>query len=149
MSEFAPRIVNQLFPIGLSLESARSIAGNGPAGDRIAAATDKVDRLIREIRHRVFAEPAHATGAGLPMRSWQDDPERSAQTADRAALLQEHMARTARALQANAAEYAALLGQGAGLARQPGRMNGPAEIEWWRAFADQAQQIARRWEQPP
>jgi hypothetical protein len=59
------------------------------------------------------------------------------------------MARTARALQAAAADYAALLEQKADLTRKPGRMDYPAEIKRWRAFADQAEQMAKRWEQPP
>jgi len=137
MPELVGYIVNGLFSIGLSLESARSIAGDGPAGDRIAAATGKVDRLIREIRQHVFAEPQ------------QEDQERPAQTADRAALLREHMARTARALRASAADYATLLEQQADLIRPPRRMDYPAEIKRWRAFADQAEQMARRWEQRP
>jgi hypothetical protein len=32
MSQFAHHIVNRLFFIGLSLDSARSIVGNGPRG---------------------------------------------------------------------------------------------------------------------
>jgi hypothetical protein len=71
------------------------------------------------------------------------------QTADRAVLLQERMARAARALQASAADYAALLEQKAGLARPPGRMDYPAEIKRWRAFAYQAEQMAKRWERSP
>lgn len=137
MPELVGYIVNGLFSVGLSLESARSIAGNGPVGDRIAAATDKVDRLIREIRQNVFGEHQ------------QETQERAAQTADRAALLQERMARTARALQASAADYAALLEQKAELIRQPQRMDYPAEIKRWQAFADQAEQMAKRWEQRP
>ncbi len=46
------------------------------------------------------------------------------------------MVRTARALQASAADYAILLEQRAGLTRPPGRMDYPAEIRRWRAFAD-------------
>jgi hypothetical protein len=42
----------------------------------------------------VFAERGQGTLAGLPPKSQLDDPERSAQAPDRAALLQEHMART-------------------------------------------------------
>ena len=85
MPELAGYIVNRLFSVGLSLESARSIAGNGPAGDRIAA-TDEVDRLIRDIRTALF---------GL--------------TEDRPALAQERMARTARALQKTALDAVAML----------------------------------------
>ncbi len=56
MPDLADYIVNGLFSVGMNLESACSIVGDGPAGDRIAAATGKVDRLIREVRHHVFAE---------------------------------------------------------------------------------------------
>lgn len=149
MSEFAHHIVNRLFSVGLSLDSAHSIVGNGPAGDRVAAATDEVDRLIREVRDHVFAGRGQGTQAGLAAESRRDGQERPAQTADRAALLQERMARTARALQAGAADYAALLEQRAGLTRQPQRMDYQVEIKWWRAFAEQAEQTAERWEQLP
>jgi GAF domain len=148
MARFAEYIVNRLFSVGLSLDSAHSIVGKGPAGDRVAAATDEVDHLIRDIRDRVFAERGQETQAGLPGKSRLDDQERSAQSADRAALLREQMARTARGLQDSAAGYAALLEQGVNL-RQPQRMDYPAEIKRWRAVADQAGQLARRWEQSP
>lgn len=54
MSRFAADIVHRLFSIGLRLESARGIVTKGPAGDRIAAATDELDRTIRYIRTTVF-----------------------------------------------------------------------------------------------
>jgi hypothetical protein len=76
----------------------------------------------------VFAERGQGTLAGLPPKSQLDDPERSAQAPDRAALLQEHMARTARALQESVAGYAALLERRADLTRQPGRMDHPTEL---------------------
>ena len=126
MPEFVGYVVNRLFSVGLSLESARSIVGNGPARDRIAAATDEVDRMIRDVRTTMFslaAEPA--------------------------ALLDERAARTALALQSAALDAAALLEKQADLARWPGRIDYPAEIERWRAFAEQAEQMARRWEQRP
>jgi hypothetical protein len=146
IARFAKHIVHRLFSIGLSLDSAHSIVGNGPAGDRVTAAAGQVDRLIREVRDQVFAE---YTLAGLPRQSRLGGQERPAQAADRAALLHEHMARTARALQAGAANYAALLEQRAGPTRPPERADYPAEIKRWRAFADQAEQMARRWEQSP
>ena len=126
MSESVGHIVNRLFSIGLSLESARSIVGNGPAGDRIAAATDEIDRMIRDFRTAMF---------GL--------------AEDRAALLKERMAHTARALQATTLDAAALLERQADRARPPTRLDYPAEIKRWRAFAAQAEQMARRWEQRP
>jgi hypothetical protein len=51
--EFAGYIVNRLSSISLSLQSARSIVGKGPAGDRIAAVTGEVDRMIGDIREMV------------------------------------------------------------------------------------------------
>jgi len=149
MSQLVGYIVNRLYSIGLRLDSARSIVGNGPAGDRVTAATDEVDRLIGEIRDHMFADRIQGSRTGLPRKARQDDQERSAQTADRAALLHERMVRAARAMQASAADYAALLERTAGLARQPGRADYPAEIKRWRAFADQAEEMARRWEQQP
>jgi hypothetical protein len=123
--EFAGYVVNRLFSVGLSLDSARSIAGNGPAGDRIAAATDEVDRMIRDIRTALF---------GL--------------AEDRPALLEERMARSARALQVTALDTVAMLERQADRARPPGRLDYRTEIKRWRAFADQAEQMAKRWEQP-
>ena len=126
MPELTGYIVNRLFSVGLSLETARDIAGNGPAGDRIAAATDEVDRLIRDIRTAML---------GIPE--------------DRPALVKQRMARTARALQATALRAAALLEQQADRARPPALLDYPAEIKRWRAFADRAEQMAERWEQRP
>jgi hypothetical protein len=70
LAGFAEYAVNQLFFVGLSLDSAHGIVGPGPAGDRVAAAIDLVDHLIREVRDQVFQ---------------LEERERSAQSADRAA----------------------------------------------------------------
>jgi hypothetical protein len=145
MSRFAGYVVNRLFSVGLNLESARSIVGEGPAGDRVAAATGEVDRLIRDVRTVLF-DLAADRGIHSPDRCPPDISGYSERT--RESLLQERMARTARALQAAAADYAALLEQRAALARRPGRMDYPAEIKRWQAFADQAEQMAGRWGQP-
>jgi len=126
MPEFAEYVVNRLFSVGLSLESARGIVGKGPAGDRIAAATDEVDRMIRDIRTTMFSLAAHP-----------------------AAPPNERAAQTARALQAAALDAAALLERQADLARPPGRTDYPAEIKRWRALAEQAEQMARRWSGGP
>lgn len=68
MSRFAEEIVNRMFSVGLSLESARSIVGGGPAGDRVAAATGEVDRMIADIRTRMFSLAVDA-GNHSPDRS--------------------------------------------------------------------------------
>lgn len=55
MTQFADGIVHRLLSAGLSLDSTRSIVGDGPAGDRVAAAVGELDRLIRDIRTIVFS----------------------------------------------------------------------------------------------
>jgi hypothetical protein len=207
MPGFAGYIVNRLFSVGLSLESARSIVGPGPAGDRVAAATDQVDRMIGDIRSITFGlaadrgnhapdrwplPPGRSTGdllprvaegiseVGMRLRAagqlregaarrsvtealgrlddlgrevrrhvLADSAQRRAAIADHRAALTERMAQTARALQATAADAAALLERQADLAGPPGRMDYRTEIKRWRAFAEQAGQMAARWEQPP
>ena len=126
LEDFASHIVNRLFSIGLSLESARSIVGHGPAGDRISAATDEVDLLISDIRATLFSSAT-----------------------DPAAVLIERMAHAARELQARALDAATLLEQRANITRRPSRMDYPTEVKRWRAFAQQAEQMAERWEQQP
>lgn len=126
MSRFAEYVVNRLFSVGLSLDSAHSILRKGPAAERVAAATDEVDCLIRDVR--------------AMMLSFATDPM---------ALLKERAAHTAWALRVAALDAAALLEQQADLARRPGRLDYPTEIKRWRAFADQAEQMAKRWEQRP
>ena len=222
MSGFAREVVKRLFSVGLSLDSAGSIVGDGPAGDRVAAATAEVDRMIRDIRTIMFSlaadardhspqrwplPPGRHAGRTGELLDWvatsifqaggalqaatdlsrdaagphitealrrldevaqvirdhlfagraQPGParapalggqERPAPTADRAAL-QARMAHTARSLQVTAAEAAALLEQQADRTRQPARVDYPTEIKRWRAFADEAGRMAKRWEQPP
>ena len=123
MSEFAGYIVNRLFSVGLKLESAGSVVGDGPARDPLRAATGEIDQLINEIRGAAF------------------NP-----TADRWMGLKEHMAFAAREVQARALDAAARLERPANFVRQPSRLDHGAEIERWQAFADQADQMAKRWE---
>lgn len=124
--DFAQDIVRRLFSVGLSLESARSIIGGGAAGDRLAAATDEIDGIIRHIRSVTLSRAA----------------SRPANSADQ-------VARMARRLQERALEFAGQLEQQAEHTRPPVRLDYPAEIKRWRAFADQAEQTAIRWEGPP
>jgi two-component system nitrate/nitrite response regulator NarL len=69
--------------------------------------------------------------------------------ADRTALLHRRVVQTAHALSSTAAETAALLEQQAELFEQPGHIDYPTMIKRWLALADQAQQMAERWEQRP
>lgn len=124
--DFVGHIVQQLFSIGLIMESARSIVAKGPAGDRIAAATSELDKLIRDIRTTQFGRDTAPT-----------------------AVLNERMADAARALQAGALDAAGLLEGKVDPARPPTRMDYPAEIKRWQAFAQRAGQMAKRLERSP
>lgn len=84
MPEFAGYVVNRLFSIGLRLESARSIVGNGPAGDRIAAATDELDRVIRDVRTAMFGHVAdHPAVLTKRWRALADQAEQMARRRER------------------------------------------------------------------
>jgi hypothetical protein len=56
---------------------------------------------------------------------------------------------TAHALQSAAADTATLLEQRADILGEPGRIDYPTEVKRWRVLADQARQMAERWEQRP
>lgn len=66
---------------------------------------------------------------------------------DHATWLQKHMAQTARAVQSTAADTAALLERRANLVGHSSHIDYPADINRWRAIADQAAQMAEHWEQ--
>jgi hypothetical protein len=127
MREFAGSMVRRLSAVALSLESARSIVGSGPAGDRIAAATDEVDRLICDLRTAMFPPSPPARNP-------------------RAALINERMVRTARRLQEDALNAAALLERQADHGRQPTRLDYQAETKRWKDFAARAGQVVERCE---
>lgn len=52
--EFAFYVVNRLRSVGIDLASAKGLVGDGAAGERIALATDEIDRAIHELRAIVF-----------------------------------------------------------------------------------------------
>lgn len=56
--------MNRLFSAGLSLESARSIIGDGPACGRVAAAVSELDQTILDIRTGLW--PATRKTAATP-----------------------------------------------------------------------------------
>jgi hypothetical protein len=117
------------------------------AGARITEALRRLDDVVQQVRHHMFAKRARAVQSSLARRSPPDTHQRLTQATDRVASLRERVARTARALHSAAADTAALLRQQAGLAGQPARIDYPAEIKRWQAFADQAEQMAKHWEQ--
>lgn len=143
-AELLDWVTNRVFSAGLALHSGGELPG-GTAEPQIAEALLHLDEAARAIRDHVFADGARPGHARI---SAPQSQERPAGPVDRAALRQ-RMARTARALQVSAADAAALLEQQADLAGQPQRLDYPTEIKRWRAFADQAGQMAKLWEQPP
>jgi hypothetical protein len=64
-------------------------------------------------------------------------------------LLHQRAAQTARAVRSAAADTATLLEQQADLLGQPGHIDYPTEVDRWQFLADQAAQIAERWEKSP
>jgi hypothetical protein len=55
ISEFASRIVNRLFSVGLNRESAHSMIAAGEEGDRVAAAVESLDQTIHDIPTTIFS----------------------------------------------------------------------------------------------
>lgn len=140
-------VVNSIFAVGVLLEGAHELPHDA-AGPRITEALHRLDDVVREVRDHVLAQRVQAAQSSFAPRSPLDAPQRPMQAMDGLASLQERVAQTARALQSAAGNTAALLQQQASLAG-PARIDYPAEIKRWRAFADQAEQMANRWEQRP
>ena len=138
--------VDSFFTAGLILQAA---IGLPPAvtAQRITEALQCLDDAVREVRHHMFAERRQGAGPDVAWRPSHDVLERSARARNRSQLLRRHVSETARAVQSAAADTAALLERQANLLSQPCRIDYPTEIKWWRAFADQAAQMAERWEQ--
>jgi anti-anti-sigma factor len=140
--------VDSIFAVGLLLRDAHELSRDA-AGRRIAEALHRLDGVVREVRGHAFAEYSPGSQPGSARSSQLSAREYSAHALDRMPLLKERAAQTARGLQRAAADAAALLEQQADLIKQPSRMDYPAEIKRWRAFAGEAEQMAKRWEQEP
>ncbi len=138
--------VESIFNVGLILQAAIDLPPDVTA-QRITEALQRLDDAVREIRNHVFAERGHSVEPGPAGPPSPHLLERSARGMDHSALLQEHVAQTARAVQSAAAGTAALLERRADLVGHPSRVDYPADIKQWRALADQAAQMAERWEQ--
>jgi anti-sigma B factor antagonist len=140
--------VDSIFSVGLILQAAIDLPRDVTA-QRISEALQRLDDAVREIRHHVFTECSRGVGPDVAWRSPRDVLERSARARNRSQLLRRHVSQTARAAQSAAADTAELLEQRADLLGQPSRIDYQTEIKRWRAFADQAAQMAKRWEQQP
>jgi anti-sigma B factor antagonist len=146
--ELLDLMVDSILNVGLILQAAIDLPP-GVTAQRITEALRRLDDAIREVRDHAFAErrpSVEPSPAGRPSRHPR---ERSAQAMDRSALQQKHIAQTARALQSAADDTAALLERRASLVGHPTCIDYPTDIKQWRAIADQAAQMAERWERQP
>ena len=146
--ELLDSVVTSIFHVSMILQAAAGQPGE-VAVRRTAEARRRLDDVVREVRDHVLAGGGQATRSDLARRPPPPVLERSALAEDRAALLCKRVAQTAYSLQSAAADTAALLKQRADLLRRPGRIDYPTEIKRWQALADQAGQLAQRWEQWP
>jgi len=138
--------VDSILNVGLTLQAAIDLPADVMA-QRITDALQRLDDAIGEIRDHVFAERCHSAKPDVAWRPPAQVLERSARAMNRSASLQRHVARTAHAVQSAAADTAALLERRADFAGRPSRIDYPTEIKRWRALADQAAQMAERWEE--
>lgn len=153
--ELLDSVVNGVFTAGLSLQAAMGPPILEAAAQRITEALRFLDEVVQEVRNHLFAGQGQGTPPGHNGRPRPDVHERADPTGDDTAMLQERRAalrervtQTAYALHLAAADTAALLEQQGNLLDQPRRIDYPTEIKRWRVFADQAKQIAERWERP-
>jgi anti-sigma B factor antagonist len=135
--ELLDRVIGTILDAGLSLHDAAHLPRN-LTEQRIAKALRGLDDLVREVREYTLRERRQQVRRDLD--------ERLKTSADRAALLHQRVAQAARALRSAASDTVTLLEERADLLDSPGRIDYPTEIKQWRAIADQAGQIAERWE---
>jgi anti-anti-sigma factor len=140
--------VSSIFNVGMSLQAAVDLPGN-LTKQRITEALGRLDHVVREIRHHVLAEHGQQRQRDLAWRRPPDLDEHFELAANRTALLHQRAAQTARAVRSAAADTATLLEQQADLLGQPGHIDYPTEVDRWQFLADQAAQIAERWEKSP
>lgn len=141
-------VVSSILDVGVSLQAAVDMPRD-ITDQRITDARRRLDDVVREIRDDVAAGRGQGTRPDPARRPLPEARERSARVRDRSALLRQRVAHTAHAVHLAAADTAALLERRADLLGQPGRIDYPTEIKRWRVFADEAQQMAERWEQRP
>ena len=140
-------VVHNIFIVGLMVQAATGLPR--ATAQRITEALGRLDDVAQEVRDDVLAERGREAG---PDRAWRPPPdllERAALARNRSAVLRERVAQTAHALHFAAADTAALLERQTGLLGPPSRLDHPTEIKRWRVLADQARQMAERWEQRP
>jgi anti-sigma B factor antagonist len=145
--ELLDSVVHNIYLVSLMLQAASDLPRDA-AARRITEALGRLDDVVREVRDQVFADRGQGACSGGAWRP-PDVLERSALASNRSVLLRQRVTQTARALHFAAANAAALLQRHADLLGQLSRIDYPAEIKQWRLFADEAWQMAERWDQQP
>ena len=138
-------IVNGIFTAGMALQAVMGLPLAEAAAERITEALRCLDEVVREVRDHILTEDGQQAQPGQPTRPDPDARERGELAAEHAAALRERVTQTAYALHLAAADTAALLERHDDLVEQPGRIDYPTEIKRWRVIADQAKQMAERW----
>lgn len=144
--ELLDRAVSSIFIVGMSLQAAVDLPHDLSA-QRITEALRRLDDLVREIRDHGFPGYSQQIQPGPAWRRPPDLDEQFEQPAPRTALLHQRVVRAARGLQRVVADTAALLERRADLLGEPGRIDYATEIKQWQVIADQAADMAERWEQ--
>ena len=144
--ELLDSVINSILSVGLILQAAAGLPCD-VTEQRITDALRRLDDVVREVRHHIFPEGGLGIRSDLARRPSLHMWERSALAKSRTELLRQRVVQTAYAVHLAAADTAALLEQRADLLGQPGRIDYPTEIKRWQVIADQAGELAERWEQ--
>jgi anti-anti-sigma factor len=137
--------VTTIFTVGLSLQATVGLPRR-QAAQRITDALGRLDDVVREVRDHRFAGYGEPAQPGLAWRPPPDLDEHFARTASRTAVLHQRVTQTARAVESAAADTAGLLEQRADQVGQPARVDYRTDSQRWRVIADQAAELAERWE---
>jgi anti-sigma B factor antagonist len=140
--------VSNIFNVGMTLHAAIDQPSDRTAR-RIADALGRLDDIVREIRHHMFGQHDQQMQRDAAWRPPPDLDERFERTTNCAALLHQRVVQTAHALHTAAADTAALLEKRGNLLGHPGHIDYPTESKQWRIIADQAAEMAERWEKWP
>lgn len=140
--------VSSIFNVGMTLHAAVDQPGD-LTGRRITEALGRLDYIVQEVRHHMFGQNDQQARRDLAWRPPPNLDEQFERAANRAALLHQRVVQTAHALHTAAADTAALLEKRGDLVEQPGHIDYPTESKRWRVIADQAAEMAERWEQGP
>ena len=123
-------------------------AGRSEVAARLHISVNTVRTHLQNIMRKLGVHSSLEAVAMVRRQAEPDSglPEHAELAADSVELLHQRLIRTAHTLRFAAADTAALLEEQAELFGQPAPVDYPAMIKRWRIVADQARQLAERWE---